>query len=91
MQLAITREDMGIRLVEERTRLGYSQANFAHQTEVNRETLRLNELGRSGISAEFLGRAAQLGVDVQYVITGIRSQEIEKNQQASVQGNSNNV
>ena len=43
MQLAITREDMGIRLVEERCRLGYSQANFAHQTEVSRETLRLNE------------------------------------------------
>ena len=42
MQLAITREDMGIRLVEERCRLGYSQANFAHQTEVSRETLRLN-------------------------------------------------
>lgn len=90
MQLAITREDMGIRLVEERTRLGYSQANFAHQTDVNRETLRLNELGRSGISAEFLGRAAQLGVDVQYVITGVRSQEIEKKQSAQIQG-SNNV
>lgn len=85
---------MGIRLVEERTRLGYSQANFAHQTEVNRETLRLNELGRSGISAEFLGRAAQLGVDVQYVITGIRSQSLEAANTAvsqSVQGNNNTV
>lgn len=94
MELSITREDMGIRLVEERTRLGYSQANFAHQTEVTRETLRLNELGRSGISAEFLGRAAQLGVDVQYVITGVRSQKIEKNEEVSaqtIQGNNNNV
>ena len=89
MQLAITREDMGIRLVEERSRLGYSQANFAHQTEVSRETLRLNELGKSGISAEFLGRAAQLGVDVQYVITGIRSEtEENKSQKTSIQ-NSN--
>ncbi|OOH87935.1 transcriptional regulator [Pasteurellaceae bacterium 15-036681] len=93
MDFSITREDMGIRLIEERTRLGYSQANFAHQTEVNRETLRLNELGRSGISAEFLGRAAQLGVDVQYVITGVRSQTIEQSQQQSqnIQGSSNNV
>ena len=94
MEISITREDMGIRLVEERTRLGYSQANFAHQTEVNRETLRLNELGRSGISAEFLGRAAQLGVDVQYVITGIRSQSLEAANTAvsqSVQGNNNTV
>lgn len=89
MQLAITREDMGIRLVEERCRLGYSQANFAHQTEVSRETLRLNELGKSGISAEFLGRAAQLGVDVQYVITGVRSKtEESKSQKNSIQ-NSN--
>lgn len=93
MQLAITREDMGIRLVEERTRLGYSQANFAHQTEVNRETLRLNELGRSGISAEFLGRAAQLGVDVQYVITGIHSKNSEELSSPSnnIEGNGNNV
>ncbi|WP_370429625.1 ORF6C domain-containing protein [Actinobacillus pleuropneumoniae] len=89
MQLAITREDMGIRLVEERSRLGYSQANFAHQTEVSREALRLNELGKSGISAEFLGRAAQLGVDVQYVITGIRSEtEGNTSQKTSIQ-NSN--
>ncbi|NBH76223.1 ORF6C domain-containing protein [Rodentibacter pneumotropicus] len=73
MDLMITREDMGIRLIEERARLGYSQANFAHQTDVSREALRLNEIGKSGMSAEFLGRAAQLGVDVQYVITGIRS------------------
>lgn len=91
MELSITREDMGIRLVEERTRLGYSQANFAHQTEVNRETLRLNELGRSGISAEFLGRAAQLGVDVQYVITGIRSEKVAQSPSSNVQGNNNNV
>lgn len=53
MELAITREDMGIRLVEERSRLGYSQADFAHQTDVSRESLRLNEIGRTGISAEF--------------------------------------
>lgn len=97
MDLAITREDMGIRLVEERTRLGYSQVNFAHQTEINRETLRLNELGRTGISAEFLGRAAQLGVDVQYVITGIRSKpktelpSMTTQPIQNVQGNNNNV
>ncbi|QGM80696.1 ORF6C domain-containing protein [Otariodibacter oris] len=96
MDMTITKEDMGIRLVEERTRLGYSQASFAHQTEINRETLRLNELGRSGMSAEFLGRAAQLGVDIQYVITGIRSiTHINKNKESgisqNVDGNNNNV
>ncbi|QQF77339.1 ORF6C domain-containing protein [Histophilus somni] len=95
MELAITREDMGIRLVEERSRLGYSQADFAHQTDVSRESLRLNEIGRTGISAEFLGRAAQLGVDVQYVITGIRSKSTEEtlapSNNSSVTGDNNNV
>lgn len=93
MELAITREDMGIRLIEERTRLGYSQANFAHQTDISREALRLNELGRSGISAEFLGRAAQLGVDVQYVITGVRAQldNTSTPTQQNVEGSNNNV
>ncbi|HII3689917.1 TPA: helix-turn-helix domain-containing protein [Pasteurella multocida] len=96
MELFITREDMGIRLVEERARLGYSQADFAHQTDISRETLRLNEIGRSGISAEFLGRAAQLGLDVQYVITGIRSknsiESVEKTlNDSSVIGDHNNV
>ncbi|EGF13985.1 MULTISPECIES: transcriptional regulator [Haemophilus] len=99
MELLITREDMGIRLIEERTRLGYSQANFAHQTDVSREALRLNEIGKSGISAEFLGRAAQLGVDVQYVIIGIRSannvdctDNVDKAvNNSSVLGDNNNV
>lgn len=92
---SINRLDMGVRLVEERTRLGYSQADFAHQTDVSRERLRLNETGRSGISAELLARAAQLGLDVQYVVTGIRSNNIkdvaEHTAPPAISGNNNNV
>ena len=98
MDLLINREDIGIRLVEERTRLGYSQADFAHQTNVSREALRLNEIGKSGMSAEFLARAAQLGLDVQYVVIGIRSnnqpiteKETKSSNNQSVSGDHNNV
>ncbi|KFB99145.1 putative DNA-binding protein [Trabulsiella guamensis ATCC 49490] len=68
------RIDIALRLVEERTRLGYSQANFAKQLNVSREGLRLYETGQRGISAEFLAGAAALGIDVQYVLTGIESE-----------------
>ncbi|MFW2176626.1 MULTISPECIES: ORF6C domain-containing protein [unclassified Moraxella] len=72
----LTKEDMGIRLVEERSRLGYSQANLAHQTGKTREQMRLYEVGKSVMSAEFLAQASQLGLDIQYIITGIESKNI---------------
>jgi hypothetical protein len=34
---------------------------------------RKNEIGENGISAEFLAQAATLGIDVQYVLVGVRS------------------
>ncbi|EOF4357771.1 ORF6C domain-containing protein [Pseudomonas aeruginosa] len=69
----IDRADIAIRLVEERTRTGFTQADFARQLEISREGLRLYELGQRGLSAEFLAQAAALGVDVQYVLTGVPS------------------
>jgi transcriptional regulator with XRE-family HTH domain len=71
------RHDLAIRLVEERGRLGLSQAEMARLLGVSREGLRLNEMGQRGMAAEFLGDCVTLGVDVQYVITGIRSQNFE--------------
>lgn len=71
--MEIERGDIAVRLVEERTRIGYSQADFARHTEITREGLRLYEQGQRGMSAEFLVKAATLGVDVQYVLIGIRS------------------
>ncbi|AKE69864.1 helix-turn-helix domain-containing protein [Pseudomonas aeruginosa] len=78
----IDRESIAIRLTEERARKGYSQADFARQLDVTREGLRLYEMGQRGVSAEFLAKAAGLGIDVQYVLTGIKSNnaaEAEKN------------
>lgn len=68
------RENIAIRLIEERGRLGFSKANLAHLTGMSAEQLRLYELGRNGISAEFLAKTAELGFDVQYIVCGKRAQ-----------------
>lgn len=85
--MEIDRESIAIRLTEERARKGYSQADFARQLDISREGLRLYEMGQRGLSAEFLAKAAGLGVDVQYVLTGVKSPnvaEAERNAQPSV-------
>lgn len=85
--MEIDRESIAIRLTEERARKGYSQADFARQLDISREGLRLYEMGQRGLSAEFLAKAAGLGVDVQYVLTGVKSAnalEAERSVQPSV-------
>jgi len=67
------REDIAIRLVEERTRLGYSQRDFASKLDVTNMTMRRYEIGEREVSSELLARAATLGLDVQYVLTGVAS------------------
>lgn len=96
--MSIERSDIAIRLVEERARTGYSQVSFARELGISREALRLYEIGQSGLSAEVLAKAASLGVDVQYVLVGVRSvnaQAAEKAASPSVSftgnGNSNVV
>lgn len=63
-------------LIDERERLGYSKKNFAAQTNVSGESLRLYEMGKVNMSAEFLLAAIRLGVDIQYLFTGIRSENL---------------
>ena len=76
--MEIDRADIATRLIEERTRAGYSQADFARQLDMSREGLRLYEMGQRGISAEFLAKTASYGIDVQYVLIGIRSRNTEQ-------------
>lgn len=91
------RSDIAIRLIEERGRIGYSQADFAQKTGISREGLRLYEAGQRSINGEFLAAAARYGLDVQYVLTGARSMnvgEAEKKAEMptiSVGGNANIV
>lgn len=80
--MGILKEDIAQRISEERERIGYNQAGFARQLEVTAETLRRYELGLRDASLDFLVKAATLGVDVQYVLTGIRSNNIKKVEKA---------
>jgi len=81
--MGIERSDIAIRLVEERTRIGYSQAALARELGISREGVRLYEIGQNGLSGEFLAKAAGLGVDVQYVLTGVRSQNLAAAEKAA--------
>lgn len=69
----ISKEDLAVRLVEERARLGYSQADMARKAGISREGLRLYETAQRGIAADFLAAVAVFGFDVQYILSGIRS------------------
>ncbi|HBP6159311.1 TPA: transcriptional regulator [Pseudomonas aeruginosa] len=81
--MSIERADIAIRLVEERGRTGYSRVAFARELGVSSETLRLYEIGQSALNAEVLAKAASLGVDVQYVLTGVYSLNLSKAEQAA--------
>ena len=71
-------EDIGERLLEERVRIGYNQSAFARLLGVSRETLRLIEMGNSVFKVDILAAAAMAGIDIQYVVTGIRSTNIKR-------------
>ncbi|MFN7184498.1 MAG: helix-turn-helix domain-containing protein [Thermomonas haemolytica] len=77
------RADIALRLVEERARIGYTQADLAKKTGMSREGLRLYETGQRSINGEFLAVAAGYGIDVQYVLTGVRSMNAAKAEAAA--------
>lgn len=70
--------DIAKNLIDEREKLGYSRKNFAAQTNVSNESIRLYEAGKVNMSAEFLLAAIKLGVDIQYLFTGVRSENLHR-------------
>jgi len=70
--------DVGERFSEERQRLGYNQASFSRLLQINRMTLINIESGKSEFKVGLLIAAAAAGMDVQYVLTGIRSPNTSK-------------
>jgi transcriptional regulator with XRE-family HTH domain len=62
----------GARLAEERKRLGYKQAEFAALVGSDPPKQSLSENDHRGLRAAYLSRVAEVGVDVDYVITGRR-------------------
>lgn len=64
---------MSARLREERERLGLSQSDFGAQAGVGRKAQSNYESGERAPDAKYLAAMAERGVDVLYVLTGLRS------------------
>jgi transcriptional regulator with XRE-family HTH domain len=66
--------NFGVRLAEERKRLGLKQAEFARLvgTDVPRQSL--YETGKRELRAPYLARLAEAHVDIVYVLTGQRAE-----------------
>lgn len=69
---------IGASLVEERKRLGLSQTEFAAIPGVTRKTLFGYETGERVPDAAALAAWAAIGVDIAYVITGLRAKAHRK-------------
>jgi transcriptional regulator with XRE-family HTH domain len=94
--MGIERSDIAIRLSEERGRLSISQSDFCQAIGIATETLRRYENGQREMGVEFLAQAARLGVDVQYILLGVRSANAKEAEQAvapvvSIAGTNGNV
>lgn len=66
------------RLKEERELTGFSQTKFGQMGGVTKKTQMLYESGERAPDAVYLRGVAQIGVDVQYVLTGLRSKNLDE-------------
>lgn len=72
MRNAEIRQQIGARLREERTRLAFTQQDLAESIGGARLSVIHYESGRSSPAAETLAALEAVGVDVRYVLTGVR-------------------
>jgi len=70
---------IGDRLVQERKRIGLSQTAFAKQIGVSLSSQKRYELGEREPDISYLERALHLGMDISYLLTGIRSSDNQTN------------
>lgn len=62
------------RIKEERERLGYNQVDFAALAGASRKSqIRWEQEGGTSPDADVLAAWAEVGADIQYIVTGIRS------------------
>lgn len=67
-----TNVDIGLRLKEERKRLGYTQKGLAERSGIDRLSQINYEHGRRSAPADYLAGLQQLGMDSRYILTGKR-------------------
>lgn len=70
--------DVGTRLRDERVKLGLSQTEFGDHGGVRKNTQSKYESNERAPDALYLSKVAKIGVDVQYVITGVRKAEADE-------------
>ena len=73
------------RLKEERVRLGLSQTAFAQKTGIHRNTQIKYESGERYPDSEYLTSIDNIGVDVFYVFSGIKSEDKEMYEVAEIE------
>lgn len=71
-------ECIGERLREERERLGYSQIDFAGLAGVGRGSQANYEKGERSPDANYLAAVAEVGADIAYIVTGIKSANVRR-------------
>ena len=74
------------RFKEERERLGYSQASFAELGATKLRTLQNWEGAKNFPSSEFLAETAKYGVDITYILTGVRDTVPARFKQRGISG-----
>lgn len=67
---------IGSRLREERERLNLSQVEFAEKTGISRVTLGRYEAGKRNPDIAYLSTLKEIGVDLDWVIFGVRKDEV---------------
>ncbi|MDF7667908.1 helix-turn-helix transcriptional regulator [Orbaceae bacterium ESL0727] len=67
---------IGLRLREQREKLGYNQTNFAEHAGITRKTLFGYENGTRSPDAASLAAWEELGLDVLYVVVGQKNRTI---------------
>jgi transcriptional regulator with XRE-family HTH domain len=77
---------IGDRLREERERLGFSQPALAGLAETTKKSQIDYEKGTTFPKANYLEVVAKVGVDVQYVITGVRSASLMGDEALLIEG-----
>lgn len=73
MRNAEIRREIGARLVDERARLGLTQQGLASAINCSRLSVIQYESGRSSPAAETLVALESIGVDVRFLLTGLRA------------------
>lgn len=71
-------ESFGARIRAERLSLGFSQAAFAKKLGIHRNTQGNYESGEREPDATYLAAAAKAGVDIGYVLTGVRASGVHR-------------